>query len=116
MPHILRAADRDPNASRTITFEGDRFGANISFFAVDSGPGAHVGLHVHPYTEIWIVKSGSVRFTAAGESHEAGPNDIFIVEPETPHGFTNIGDDRLEMVCIHDSGTIIQTFLGEGDA
>ncbi|WP_404406080.1 cupin domain-containing protein [Pelagibacterium halotolerans] len=112
MPHILRAAD----ASRTITFEGAPFGANISFFAVDSGPGAHVGLHVHPYTEIWIVKSGSVRFTAAGESHEAGSNDIFIVEPQTPHGFTNIGPDRLEMMCIHDSGTIIQTFLDEAES
>jgi len=111
MPRILRAADRPPTPSRTIRFEGRAFGAEMSFFAVDSDPGHTVRLHVHPYSEIWMVQSGSVRFSTPSESFEAGPGDIVIVEPETAHGFTNIGDGPLKMMCLHDNGEIVQTFL-----
>src|SRR5690606_22294278 len=101
MVHVLRASDRPSAKSRTIRFEGGKYGANISFFAVDNEPGQGPGLHVHPYTETWIVRRGRALMRAGGESFEAGPNDIIIVEPNTPHGFTNIGEGRLEMMCIH---------------
>ncbi len=117
MPHhVLRAADRPKDAPRTIKFEGAPYGAGISFFAVVSDPGRRVGLHVHPYTETWIVQEGRVRFFAGDDMVEAGPGDIMVVEPETPHGFENVGTDVLKMMCLHDSERIIQTFLDPDDA
>ncbi|WP_417579915.1 cupin domain-containing protein [Pelagibacterium sp.] len=116
MPHILRAADRPKDAPKTIKFEGAPYGADISFFAVVSEPGKSVGLHVHPYTETWIVQEGRVRFRAGHETIEAGPGDIMVVEPETAHGFDNIGDGMLKMMCIHDGSRIVQTFLDPSNA
>ena len=34
---------------------------------VDNEPGEGPGLHRHPYSETWIVRSGQVRFTADGQ-------------------------------------------------
>lgn len=116
MPKMLRAADRPKDAPKTIKFEGEPYGTAISFFAVVSPPGKSVGQHVHPYTETWIVQEGMVRFEAAGQPVEAGPGDIMVVEPETPHGFTNIGPGELKMMCIHDAGRMVQTFLDPNDA
>jgi len=111
MVHVLRGADRPPSASRTIRFEGDQYGAGISFFAVDTEPGKGPALHVHPYPETWIVKSGKARVLAGDESFEVGPNDIAIVPGGVPHKFTNIGPGQLEMVCIHAAGTMVQQDL-----
>jgi mannose-6-phosphate isomerase-like protein (cupin superfamily) len=54
-----------------------------------------------------------VRFTADGADLEAGPGDIVVVGPETPHKFTNVGSERLDLVCVHDSPRIIQEELAE---
>ena len=116
MSHILRAADRPKDAPRTIKFEGEAYGAAMSFFAVVADPGKRVGLHVHPYTETWIVQEGTVRFSAGGETIEAGVGDIMVVEPGTPHGFENAGSSVLKMMCLHDAGRIEQTFLDPADA
>lgn len=111
MVHILRFADRPPSKSRTIRFEGGEYGAAVSFFAVDIGPGEGPPLHVHPYSETWIVKRGKGRFTAGNEVIEAGPNDILVVPPNVPHKFLNVGEDRLEVMCIHDTPTMEQRNL-----
>lgn len=116
MPQILRAADRPKDAPQTIKFEGEPYGTAISFFAVVSDPGKRVDLHVHPYTETWIVQEGTVRFRAGADEIEAGPGDIMIVEPGTPHGFENIGQGVLKMMCVHDAGRIEQTFLNPSEA
>ncbi|SDG41716.1 cupin domain-containing protein [Pelagibacterium luteolum] len=117
MPHhFLPAADRPTDAPRTIKFEGGPYGTAISFFAVISPPGKRVGLHVHPYTETWIVQEGMVRFHAGPETVEAGVGDIMVVPPETPHGFEVMGDRDLKMMCIHDAGEMTQTFLDPADA
>jgi len=42
---------------------------------------------------------------------EAGAGDIVVVEAETPHRFKNIGEDRLEIICIHPSNRVIQRDL-----
>lgn len=115
MPHILRAADRPEGALRTIRFEGGDYGTGISFFAVVSDPGKRVGLHVHPYSETWMVQEGTVRFSAGSQIVEAGPGDIMVVEPETPPGFENIGEGILRMMCIHDGPRITQRFLDPSD-
>ena len=111
MAHLLRAADRAVTKSRTIRFEGDAYGRGISFFWVDNDPGQGPGLHTHPYPETWIVKSGRALFVAGDEQFEAGANDIAVVPAGVPHKFTNIGDGRLELVCIHAAGTMEQTNL-----
>lgn len=116
MPHMLRAADRPKDAPKTIKFEGEPYGTDISFFAVVSDPGKKVALHVHPYTETWFVQEGVVRFTAGGETVEGRPGDIMVVEPQTPHGFENIGDGVLKMMCIHDAGLMEQTFVDPENA
>jgi mannose-6-phosphate isomerase-like protein (cupin superfamily) len=49
--------------------------------------------------------------TADGEDIEAGPGDIVVVGPETPHKFKNIGTERLDILCIHSSSRMIQEEL-----
>src|SRR6185295_5130971 len=101
MFRLLRSGELRPSPGGTITFEGESYGSGVSFFLVNNEPGAGPDLHTHPYSETWVVRSGKVRLTADGEDVEAGPGDIGIVGPETPHGFKNIGTERLEIVCIH---------------
>ena len=83
----------------------------MSFFLVYNEPGAGPDLHRHPYAETWILRAGKARFTADGEEIEAGPGDILVVGPETPHKFKNAGGERLDIVCIHASPRMIQEEL-----
>jgi mannose-6-phosphate isomerase-like protein (cupin superfamily) len=111
MAHILRAAERPVTKSRTVRFEGDNYGTGISFFSVDNDPGQGPSLHTHPYPETWIVKSGRALFVAGGETFEAGPDDIAVVPAGVPHKFTNVGDGRLVLFCVHAAGTMVQVDL-----
>jgi mannose-6-phosphate isomerase-like protein (cupin superfamily) len=108
---VIRADEAQRSPGGTVTFEGEPHGSGISFFHVNNEPGQGPDLHRHPYSETWIVRSGKVRFTADGEDIEAGPGDIAVVGPETPHKFKNVGTERLEVVCIHSSPRIIQEEL-----
>ena len=45
--------------------------------------------------------------TVDGSEIVAGPGDIVVIEPETPHGFTAIGNERLQIICIHASDRFI---------
>jgi mannose-6-phosphate isomerase-like protein (cupin superfamily) len=111
MRSVIRAGELPPSPGGTVTFEGESFGSGVSFFLVNNEPGAGPGLHRHPYSETWIVRSGSVRFSADGDEIDAGPGDIVVVGPETTHKFTNLGPGRLDMVCIHASSQMIQEEL-----
>lgn len=104
--HLLRAGQ--DQSGKTIKFEGGAYGAGCSFFAVSVEPGAGPGLHVHPYCEIWVVRRGRAVFQAGGQEIAAGPGDILVVQASVPHRFTSIGAERLDMVCIHDSGHMVQ--------
>jgi mannose-6-phosphate isomerase-like protein (cupin superfamily) len=108
---VIRAGEIEPSPGGTVTFEGEAHGSGVSFFLVDNVPGAGPDLHKHPYSETWIVRSGTARFTADGEEIEAGPGDILVVGSETPHKFKNAGAGRLEIVCIHASPRMIQEDL-----
>lgn len=68
-------------------------------------------MHRHPYPETWIIRAGKALFTAGGEEIEGSPGDVVVVWAETPHKFKNIGDGRLEIICIHASSRIIQEDL-----
>lgn len=111
MHRVIRPEELPPSRGGTVTFEGEAHGSGVSFFLVNNQPGAGPDLHRHPYSETWIVRSGKARFTADGEELDAGPGDILVVGPETPHKFKNTGADRLEMVCIHASPRMIQEDL-----
>jgi mannose-6-phosphate isomerase-like protein (cupin superfamily) len=108
---VIRDGEIGRSQGGTLTFEGDPYGSGVSFFLVNNEPGAGPDLHRHPYSETWIVRSGKARFTADGEELEAGPGDILVVGPETPHKFKNAGSERLDIVCIHDSPRMIQEDL-----
>lgn len=113
MYRIIRSGELKPSPTGTVTFEGSPYGSGVSFLLVNNVPGAGPDLHKHPYSETWIVRSGRGRFTADGEDLEAGPGDILVVGPETPHKFKNIGPDRLDVICIHSSPRMIQESLEE---
>lgn len=113
MHSILRPDEQERTPTGTVRFEGELSGSGVSLFLVNNQPGEGPGLHCHPYSETWIVRSGSVRFTADGEDLDAGPGDIVVVGPETPHKFANLGPGRLDLVCVHDSPRIIQEELEE---
>jgi mannose-6-phosphate isomerase-like protein (cupin superfamily) len=111
---VIRAGEAQRSPSGTVTFEGEPHGSGISFFHVNNAPGEGPDLHKHPYSETWIVRSGKARMTADGKDIEAGPGDILVVGPETPHKFKNLGPDRLEIFCIHSSPRMMQVALEEG--
>jgi mannose-6-phosphate isomerase-like protein (cupin superfamily) len=109
---VLRRADlvSSPN-SRTATFEGEPYGAGVSFFVLDADEGKGPAAHQHPYPEIFVPHAGRALFTVGGEQIEAGRDEIIVVGPDTPHGFVNIGPGRLEMVCIHANARMITQWL-----
>jgi mannose-6-phosphate isomerase-like protein (cupin superfamily) len=111
MVRVIRSGEIQPNERGTVRFEGDAYGSEISFFHVNTPPGTGPGLHRHPYSETWIVRSGRGRFTADGQDVEAGPGDILVVSALTPHKFLNTGSERLELICIHAAPRIIQEEL-----
>ncbi len=111
MYEAIRAGELEPSRTGTVTFEGEPHGSGVSFFLVNNEPGFGPDLHRHPYSETWIVRSGRALFTADGDEFEAGPGDILVVGPETPHKFKNLGPDRLDMICIHASPRFIQEEL-----
>jgi mannose-6-phosphate isomerase-like protein (cupin superfamily) len=85
----------------------------VSFFWVDNAPGDGPDAHFHPYSETWIVLTGTAEIEADGEVLTAGPGAIVTATAGTVHRFVSRGADRLEMICIHASPTIEQVFLDE---
>ena len=63
--------------------------------------GVVAAAHVHPHqTERFEVVSGRIGMKLGWRKLEAGPNDIVVVEPGTPHKFWNAGDDELHFVTV----------------
>ena len=90
---------------------GGEHGASISLIIDHSGPGEGPRLHRHPYDETWVVIEGTVAFQSGDEHLKAGPGDIVLVPPETPHKFTNCGAARSHLVCIHANPTFETEWL-----
>ena|SRR5215213_6802609 len=98
---------RSPTAA---LFEG-RDAAPVSIFVTkyerDQGP----DLHFHPYPEVFVVETGTARFTAGDEEIVVAAGHIVVVPAETVHGFKGAGDDTLRVVSVHPSPTVEQTDL-----
>ena len=111
MYRILHRGDQRKGAIATVEFEGAPYDAGVSFFLGNLAPGKGPGLHQHPYSETCIVHSGRVAMMIGGEEKIAGSGDIVVIGPETSHCFTAIGDEQLDMVCIHASDRFIIEWL-----
>jgi mannose-6-phosphate isomerase-like protein (cupin superfamily) len=111
MPAIRRHQNLEPGKSRTVQFEGRAYGSGVSLFVVDADPGRGPALHVHPYPETWVVRSGEVEFTVGDEKISGGAGDIVVAPAHVPHRFENTGAGRLEIICIHPSQTFQQIFV-----
>ena len=98
-------------------FEGlPRAGVGISVFVVRTPPGKGVDIHVHPYSETFVLLEGSGRWTAGDEAVDLHANQMLVVPSETPHGFRNTGEEPLLVVSVHESGTLDQTFTEDEPA
>jgi mannose-6-phosphate isomerase-like protein (cupin superfamily) len=95
---LVRLQHTGGNARR---FEGDGHGAGISFFVVDSPPGAGPALHRHPYEEVFVLHEGQARFFVDDHELDAEAGDVVIVPPRAAHRFVNGGAGRLRLVAIH---------------
>ncbi len=95
----------------TGNLEGEEHGATVSLILDESDPGHGPRLHRHPYDETWVVVEGCLTFQSGAERLAAGPGDIVIVPPGTPHKFTNDGPGRSRLVCIHANPTFVTEWL-----
>lgn len=113
MFHILHRDDQRKGKIAAVEFEGEPYRAGVSFFIGDLEPGRGPRLHKHPYSETCIVQSGKAMMIVDGEEVIAGPGDIVVIGPETPHRFTASGDKRLVAVCIHAADRFIIEWLSD---
>lgn len=100
-----------PGSERARRFEGKDHDATASFFVNTHAPGEGPSLHRHPYEEIFILLDGQATFRRGDAEIEAQSGEIVIVPPNTPHGFTNTGDERLLFVSIHPAPEMVQEDL-----
>lgn len=95
---------------RAALFEGrDEIPVSMFITAYDRGEGPDQ--HLHPYPEVFVVQTGTARFTVDGEDIVVGAGNVVVVAQQTPHGFKNPGDEKLRVVSVHPSPTVQQTDL-----
>jgi mannose-6-phosphate isomerase-like protein (cupin superfamily) len=90
-------------------------GVTVLFYATDE-VGRGPVLHVHPYDEVFIVRTGRALFTVGDTRIEAEAGEIVFGPANVPHKFRNLGPGRLETTDIHVSDRWIQTDLPDPDA
>ena len=63
--------------------------------------GVVAAAHVHPFqSERFEVISGRLGMKLGRKKIEAGPDEVVLVEPGTPHKFWNAGDEELHFVTV----------------
>jgi len=93
-------------------FQGEDIGTNVTvLFYVTDKFGEGPRWHMHPYDEIFIIRTGSALFTIGDKKIEAKAGDILLGPAEIPHKYHNIGPSSLETTDIHLSKRWIQTDL-----
>jgi mannose-6-phosphate isomerase-like protein (cupin superfamily) len=80
---------------------GESAGAAISVIANELRAGDGVAAHHHPYSEVFIVRSGTVDFHVGGRCVVARAGQILVAPANVPHSFSNPGPDTVEMIDIH---------------
>jgi mannose-6-phosphate isomerase-like protein (cupin superfamily) len=101
-----------PHDGNTYEFEGTRYqNMEVSFIWVDMPPGGAIGLHQHPYPEIFIIQDGVATFTVGSTTLEAHTGQVIIVPAGLPHKFMNTSDRPLKQIDIHVSKQFITHWL-----
>ena len=113
MHQILHPGEQRKGAIAAVEFEGEPYGAGVSFFIGDLEPGKGPRLHKHPYRRDMHRSLRSSGDDGRRGSGPAGPGDIVVIAPETPHRFTAVGDERLVAVCIHAAERFVIEWLAE---
>lgn len=95
-------------------FEGRDIGTGVTvlFYATEE-VGAGAVWHVHPYDEVFIVRTGHAVYTIGDEKIEARTGDILLGPAHVPHKFRNLGPGLLETTDIHLNDRLIQTDLDD---
>jgi quercetin dioxygenase-like cupin family protein len=109
MEHVFHPSP-DPGGG-SPSFEGKNHGSGVSIILVDAAPGNGPRLHRHAYEEVFVVQTGAATFAVDGAKVAAGPGDVLVVPPGTPHGFVNSGDERLRITAIHHSPEFVTEWL-----
>lgn len=108
MVTVVPLADLRHSATAAL-FEGGEVPVSIFVTRYDRGQG--VGLHLHPYPEVFVVETGTAAFTVGDDVLEVGAGHVVVVPAQTPHGFKGAGDDVLRVVSVHPSGSVEQVDL-----
>jgi mannose-6-phosphate isomerase-like protein (cupin superfamily) len=108
---IVSTGQWQPNDKSGAQIEGFAHGAQVTVLLEHMPKGKGPRLHSHPYGETWVVVEGRAAFTNGTETGEAGPGDVVYVAAGEPHKFTVLSDERIKMVCIHQSDRFITDWL-----
>ncbi len=68
-------------------------------------------LHLHPYSEVFVIQAGTAAFTVGDDEPVVTHGHVVVIPAGTPHGFEGAGDDTLRVSSVHPSGTVEQTDL-----
>jgi quercetin dioxygenase-like cupin family protein len=83
----------------------------VSMFVTEYERGQGPSLHLHPYPEVFVVRTGTATFMEGDEELTVSEGHIVVIPAETPHGFRCAGDDTLRVVSVHPSPEVQQTDL-----
>ena len=113
MAGIIEKSEWARNASSWQgAIELGRYGAGLSLiFNLQENEGGGPRLHMHPYPETFVLRTGRARFTVADETFVAGAGQILVVPANTPHKFSAIGGEPFESINIHPRDQFETTWL-----
>jgi len=94
--------------------EGRTIGTDVTviFYSTEEA-GVGPKWHVHPYDEIFIVRTGRALFTIGNTKIEATAGEILLGPANIPHKYTNLAPGLLETTDIHVSDRWIKTNLDD---
>ena len=115
---MIRTGDtiENPVTGERVTFlkSAKDTGGEVVVIDTTVAPGGFVAAeHIHPYqSERFEILSGEVEFKRGKEIVTAGPGDVVMVEPGTPHHFRNLsGEEEIRFRAEVRPALSFETFL-----
>jgi quercetin dioxygenase-like cupin family protein len=102
---MIRTGERleNPITGEVLIFRqtaGDSDGEAVVVETIVRPGGFVAAAHVHPHqSERFEVLAGRLGLRVGRETIEAGPGEVHLVEPGTPHRFWNAGEDEARFLC-----------------
>jgi quercetin dioxygenase-like cupin family protein len=102
---MIRSGDRleNPVTGEVLIFHRTSEDTNGEYVLVETivrPDGFVAAAHVHPYqTERFEVLEGSLGLRVDEQELVAGPGDVAVVSPRTPHRFWNAGEREARFLC-----------------